>query len=96
VIYRTEVWLNNKITVVVGDDRECFEKELARLEKLGGIVLAKYVQENDLDDVIVCTKKEAAAATTAKECPNGCEFNPVESDDKFCGLCGAELILQSS
>jgi hypothetical protein len=64
VIYRTEVWLNNKITVVVGDDHELFEKEIARLEAMGGTVLAKYVQNNELEDVIVCSKKEAAAAMT--------------------------------
>jgi hypothetical protein len=65
VIYRTEVWLNNKITVVVGDDRELYGSELARLEGQGGIVLAKYAQENDLEEVIVCSKKGATAATAA-------------------------------
>jgi hypothetical protein len=65
VIYHTEVWLNNKITVVVGDDLELYESELERLRGQGGMVLAKYVQENDLEEVIVCSRKGATAATAA-------------------------------
>lgn len=65
MIYRTEVWLNNKITVVVGDECELYEKELARLKELGGVVLAKYAQENELENVIVCSKKGATAVTAA-------------------------------
>lgn len=66
MIYRTEVWLNNKITVVVGDDLELYESELTRLEGLGGTVLAKYAQENELEEVIVCPKEEASDATEAQ------------------------------
>jgi hypothetical protein len=61
VIYRTEVWLNNKITVVVGDDRELYESELERLRGQGGMVLTKYAQENDLEQVIVCSEKRVTA-----------------------------------
>jgi hypothetical protein len=82
VFYRTEVWLNNKITIVVGDDRESFEKELVRLENQGGVILAKYVQENDLEEVIVCSKKGATGATAAVE---------VKIDDKAI----AESIVQN-
>jgi len=38
-------------------------------------------------------KKETPAVTEAsKKCPKNCEFKPIESDDRFCGKCGAKLI----
>lgn len=78
MIYRTEVWLNNKITVVVGDDLELYEKELARLKELGGVVLAKYAQENELENVIMCSKKGATAVTAAQK-NEMCEY-PIPMD----------------
>lgn len=39
-------------------------------------------------------KKETPMATeVSKVCSNGCDFKPVEPDDRFCGKCGTELVL---
>ncbi|MFD3271476.1 hypothetical protein ACE3MS_15255 [Paenibacillus dendritiformis] len=40
-------------------------------------------------------KKETSVSTeVSRACPMGCDFKPIEADDRFCGKCGSKLTLQ--
>lgn len=46
------------------------------------------IKENDMNQ----NKKETSVTTeVSRVCPMGCDFKPIEADDRFCGKCGTKL-----
>lgn len=93
-----ELSKNDRIEVFSGGKFEPapYSRILEKVDSAGWALYAGFYASVEIMQSRGNQNKKETSVTTevSRICPTGCDFKPIEADDRFCGKCGSKLILQ--